>query len=176
MSEQAEKGFFGISQSNKQWWRNPWVLGWLAMVALVFAINAYMVGQAVISSPGLVNDEYYDKGKNYRQTLDRREQVAALGWNVSLDKPARPAFGAVNTYRVIAVDAAGVPLAAESVSLFAYRPADEKADFTLPFVEEGPGRFRADVEFPLKGMWDLVIQVKAAGHDYEMAERTKVWD
>jgi len=176
MSEQAEKGFLGISQSSKQWWRNPWVLGWLAMVTLVFVINAFMVTQAFVSSPGLVNDEYYDKGKNYRQIIAKREQVAALGWNVSLDKPARPAFDATNTYRIVAVDAAGLPLVAEGVTLFAYRPADEKADFNTPFVEEGPGRFRADVRFPLKGMWDLVIQVKSGGHEHEIPVRTKVWD
>ena len=176
MSEQADKGVFGISQSNKQWWRNPWVLGWLAMVALVFAVNAFMVGQAFISSPGLVNEQYYDKGTNYHETIEKREQVAALGWNVSLDKPARPAFGAVNTYRIVAVDSAGLPLAADAVTLFAYRPADQKADFELPFVEEGAGRFRTDVEFPLKGMWDLVIQVKSGEHEHEIPVRTKVWD
>ena len=176
MTEQAEKGFLGISQSNKNALRNPWVLGWLGMVALVFAINAFMVGQAYVSSPGLVNEQYYDKGKNYRQTLDKREEVAALGWNVNLDKPTRPNVREPATYRVVAVDAAGLPLAAESVTLFAYRPADQNADFTVPFVEEGPGRFRVDVSYPLKGMWDLVVQLKAQGHDYEMAERTRVLD
>ena len=176
MSDQTVKGFLGISQSNKQAWRNPWVIGWIAMVALVFVINAFMVGQAFTTSPGLVNEQYYDKGKNYHETIAKRDQVAALGWNVVLDKPSRPAFGASNTYRVIAVDAAGVPLSADSVTLYAYRPADQSADFSMPFVAEGDGRFRADVRFPLKGMWDLVVAVKAGENDYEIAERTKVWD
>lgn len=176
MSDETAKGFFGISQSNKQAWRNPWVIGWLAMVALVFAINAFMISQAVTTAPGLVNEQYYDKGKNYHETIAKRDQVASLGWNVVLDKPSRPAFGAANTYRIVAVDAAGVPLAAESVMLHAYRPADQNADFELAFVEEGPGRFVAEVTFPLKGMWDLVVAVKAGEHDYEIAERTKVWD
>ena len=44
------------------------------------------------------------------------------------------------------------------------------------FVEEGPGRFRADIDFPLKGIWDLVIQVKSGEHEHEIPVRTKVWD
>ncbi|GAB6039723.1 FixH family protein [Endothiovibrio diazotrophicus] len=176
MSDQTAKGPFGISQSSKRAWRNPWVLGWIAMVALVFSINAFMVSQAFVTSPGLVNEQYYDKGENYHQTIAKRQLVASLGWDVSLDKPARPTLGKTSTYRLVAVDAAGQPLKADSVTLFAYRPADQRADFKVAFVEEGPGRFRADVDFPLKGIWDLVVQMSAQGHDYEIPERTKVHD
>ena len=176
MSETDRKGLFGISQSNKSAWRNPWVLGWIAMVVLVFAINAFMVGQAFTTAPGLVNEQYYERGENYHETVARRQQVEALGWEVTITHPERIRFRENNAYHLVAVDAAGTPLRADQVVLHAYRPSDQRADFNLPFVEEEPGRYRVDVDYPLKGMWDVVIQLTQGEHNYEVAKRTKVWD
>jgi len=164
-----------LSQHNKQAFRNPWVLGWIAMVLAVFAINAYMVTQAYLTSPGLVNDQYYDKGKNYNETLVKRRAVAALGWKVKVDRPGKPLLGQPAHYQIRAVDAQGNPIQADEVRLYAYRPADETADFQVQLLPEAPGHYSAEVAYPLKGMWDIVIHVRQGDYDYEIAQRTRVW-
>ncbi len=78
----STSGHGRFSQYSKQALRNPWVIGWIAMVVLVLIINMFMISQAVITAPGLVNDQYYDKGKNYHKTVARRQQVESLGWDI----------------------------------------------------------------------------------------------
>ena len=53
-----------ISQDNPNAWRNPWVLGWLALVAVVLVVNAVMITIAFVTNPGLVTEDYYEKGQS----------------------------------------------------------------------------------------------------------------
>lgn len=164
-----------LSQSNKQALRNPWVLGWLAMVSIVLAVNIGMITTAVVTNPGLVNEDYYEQGRSYEKNV--LKQIAArnaLGWQVSLEVPELTPLAAPAPYRFTAVDDRGLPLGGAEVVLMAYRPSDAKADFRVPLLETAPGQYQAQVEFPLKGIWDLIIQVKRGEDHYDMARRISV--
>ncbi len=73
------------SRSNSPW-RSPWVLGWIGLIVVVLAVNLTMVFLAFSTNPGLVIDDYYDRGQHYEKTL-----VSHLakdpGWTLRADFP-----------------------------------------------------------------------------------------
>lgn len=164
-----------ISQSNKRAMRNPWVLGGLLLIGTVLTVNIAMITLAVTTNPGLVSQDYYERGRyNERHYQQRVAERSALGWTASLEVPASIHLGATQTYRIAIVDNVGEPLRGAQVSLNAFRPADAKADFTLPLEEVGAGIYEGAVEFGLKGIWDLLIDVKQEGKALEVPRRINV--
>lgn len=164
-----------ISQSNKRALRNPWVIGWLAIVVIVVAVNVVMITLAVVTNPGLVSEDYYERGRyNERHYIQRVAERNALGWTASLDTPLSAQVGATQTYRVTVVDKVGMPLRNATVELNAFRPADAKADFAVPMTEVAPGQYQAAVEFPLKGVWDLIVNIKQDDKDFDLPRRLHV--
>lgn len=164
-----------ISQSNKRAMRNPWVLGWLALVGTVLAVNITMITLAVVTNPGLVSKDYYERGRyNEHHYIQRVTERKALGWTARLEVPESIQLGATQTYRVAIVDHVGEPLRGAQVVLHAFRPADAKADFSLPLQEVGAGIYQVPAEFRLKGIWDLLIDVKRDGKSFELPRRIAV--
>ena len=82
---------------------------------------------------------------------------------MSIDTPADIAAGAPSTVRFFVVDRAGQPVEAENVTYFAYRPSDASRDFSVPMVEEAPGRYAAQLTFPIGGVWDTLVEAKVTG-------------
>lgn len=164
-----------ISQSNKRAFRNPWVLGGLALIGTVLAVNVTMITLAVTTNPGLVSKDYYERGRyNERHYLQRVAARSALGWSANLELPASIQLGALQTYRIVVVDQVGEPLRGAEVVLNAFRPSDAKADFSLPLEEVGAGIYQVAVEFQLKGIWDLLIDVKQGEKTLELPRRITV--
>ena len=164
-----------ISQSNKRAMRNPWVLGGLALIGTVLAVNIAMITLAVVTNPGLVSKDYYERGRyNERHYIQRVTERKALGWTARLEVPESIQLGATQTYRVAIVDHVGEPLRGAQVVLHAFRPADAKADFSLPLQEVGAGIYQVPAEFHLKGIWDLLIDVKRDGKSFELPRRIAV--
>jgi len=164
-----------VSQSNKRAFRNPWVIGWTAMVVIVLGANIGMITMAVVTNPGLVNADYYEKGKQFeRNVVSRQQERAAIGWDMALNLPQRLRMAEKATLSFQSADAEGRPLAGAEVKLFAYRPADKAADFSLPMTEVAPGRYEAEVGFPLKGLWDLIVHVERGGKELDLPRRIHV--
>lgn len=164
-----------LSQDNKQAMRNPWVIGWLALVIVVFGVNAGMVATAVVTNPGLVDAEYYEKGRDHEAEYQRRMQSRnELGWQVALELPARVVVGAPGVYRFHLADKHGVSIKGAQVSLTAYRPSDASADFAVPLKETAPGQYDAYFALPMKGIWDLKVAVVKGEHQWDMARRVSV--
>ncbi|MFA7633117.1 MAG: FixH family protein [Thiohalomonadaceae bacterium] len=164
-----------ISQSNKRALRNPWVLGTLALIATVLIVNITMITLAITTNPGLVSKDYYERGRyNERHYIQRASERKSLGWSAKLELPEDIQRGAAQTYRVAIVDNVGEPLRGAEVILNAFRPADVKADFKLPLEEIGAGIYQTNVEFQLKGLWDLLIDIKRDEKSFELAHRISV--
>jgi len=161
-----------ISQSSRQALRNPWVLGWFVMLAVVLTANIGMITTAVVTNPGLVNENYYERGRNYERNMRRQQAArAALGWEMLFSPPAQPRAATPEPYRFTARAADGSPLRGAEVRLFAYRPADAGADFQVPLREVEPGRYEADATFPLKGIWDLIVEIRHGDNRNDLAHR-----
>lgn len=164
-----------ISQDNKQAMRNPWVLGWLGILITVIGVNVAFIVTAFNTSPGLVDEAYYEKGRDHEKHF--QEKMTArnrLGWHISLQTPKIINLGAQENYSVSVRDRVGNPLKDAKVTLHAYRPSDAAADFTTELQMVADGVFQSKVQLPLKGIWDLNIAVVQGEDRLETAHRVHV--
>ena len=149
-----------ISQDNKQAMRNPWVLGWLGLLITVVVVNVIFIVTAFRTSPGLVDDDYYEKGRyhdaNYQQKLEARNR---LGWNIHLQTPPSIKQGEPGNFNVNVIDRVGNPLRDATVTLQAYRPSDATADMQTELERIADGVFQSKLALPLKGFWDIKVTV-----------------
>ncbi|WP_456444690.1 FixH family protein [Thiolapillus sp.] len=145
-----------FSQDSKQAFRNPWVLGWIAGILVVLGVNVAFIVAAVVTNPGLVEKDYYEKGRDQEQHfIQQRLARNRLGWQMKLEAVSTPVAGEPVRYTFNIVDTSGVAVDGDKATLHAYRPSDVKADFDLPMQEIAPGVYSAELTFPLKGVWDL---------------------
>ena len=145
-----------FSQDSKQAFRNPWVLGWIAGILLVLGVNIAFIITAVVTNPGLVDKNYYEKGRAQEQNfIQQQVKRDRLGWQMKLDAVSPPVAGEAVRFTFNIVDTSGVAIDGDQATLYAYRPSDINADFELPMQEIAPGVYSAELTFPLKGIWDL---------------------
>lgn len=161
------------TRNNRSGWRNPWVIGWIALIVVVLGVNLTMVVLAIATNPGLVVDDYYERGRAMERTITSRV-AETPDWTMSIDTPADAKAGEPTTVRFFVVDRAGQPVDAEQVTYFAYRPSDASRDFSRPMVEEVPGRYAVELTFPIGGLWDTVVEVKAADVQHALDQRITV--
>ena len=175
MTETVQKLKPGISQSNKQAFRNPWVLGWLAAIILVLLVNAGFIITAVMTNPGLVDKDYYEKGRDFEQEFSTlKETRHRLGWKMHLEAVQAPHTNQTARYTLSAADRTGIPVAADQVIIRAYRPSDASSDFTTEMQEVTPGIYTAELTFPLKGLWDLTAILHKGDDQLKVTRRINV--
>jgi nitrogen fixation protein FixH len=166
-----------ISQDNKQAMRNPWVLGWLGLLTTVVGVNVAFIVTAFNTSPGLVEEDYYEQGRyhdtNYQKKMAARNR---LGWEIRLQTPDKILLGQGANYSIIVQDRNGNPLKDARVTLHAYRPSDATADMTMELERIANGVFQSKLALPLKGLWDLNISVSQGEESLEISRRVIVRD
>jgi nitrogen fixation protein FixH len=154
-------------------WKSPWVIGWIALVVTVLGANITMVYLAIATNPGLVTEDFYDRGQNYEQTLVSK-LARDPGWHLQADVPSDLLVDEPAVIRFFITDKAGQPVVPDGVQFFAYRPSDATRDFQAPMTEEGRGRYRVDVVFPLLGVWDTLVAVQNGEDEYNLGKRISV--
>ncbi|MFZ2540719.1 MAG: FixH family protein [Gallionella sp.] len=165
----------GISQDSKQALRNPWVLGWVGFVMVVLAVNVGLIMLSQYSNPGLVDKNYYDHGRDFeRNALKQTAARASLGWEARLETPEHIVVAQPVSLHFTVIDGRGLPLSDADITITAYRPADAAADFMVPMRHVSSGRYQADISFPLKGTWDLIVKVKRGADGYDLTRRVSV--
>lgn len=163
----------------KNWsnaWKNPFVLFWIFILVTVLAVNFFMVSMAIVTNPGLVNDNPYKHGTNYDKILEARKAQALLGWNLSMTWPELKEGETANII-LHATDKNGAPLQGDHVSLFVYRPADPKADFVVALQPSGvAGEYQATVTLSKRGKWDWIAEVQQGSDKSSIAGELFVAD
>jgi nitrogen fixation protein FixH len=160
------------SQDDPRAMRNPWVLGWIAVVVVFLLVNGVFITLSIATSPGLVVDNYYEQGRQYEQNAIKLLAARnGLRWETKLDVPEQVFVNQTGTYRFSAVDSRGLPLADAQVDLVAYRPSDAAADFTTRLEEIGVGRYQANILLPLPGVWDLNLRIIRGEDHLEVTQR-----
>lgn len=163
------------SQSNTSAMRNPWVLGWLALVATIVLVNVGFIWASIVTMPGLVVEDYYEQGRQYeKNALKMLAAREALQWETNVEIPKKFYLNRTDVIRFSAVDIQGLPVKDASVMLHAYRPSDVNEDFLVRFDNVGPGLYQALVGFPLKGVWDLKLSITHGEDTMEMKHRLSV--
>jgi nitrogen fixation protein FixH len=164
-----------ISQENKQALRNPWVLGWLGLLVTVLAVNVAFIVTAFKTSPGLVDEDYYEKGRSVEEHFQRRiEARNRLGWDINIQAPDEIMIGKPTNFHVNIVDKVGMPLNDAEVSLQAYRPSDATADLNVKMDFVSHGIYQTRLVLPLKGIWDLKVKVARGEDELDTSRRISV--
>jgi nitrogen fixation protein FixH len=143
------------------------------MVVIFFTMNMVMIFMAVDNNPGLVVDDYYERGQDYEKNLLKR-LARDPGWKMQLQLPRKIEVDQPVIARYSVQDQSGQPVTPDSVTFFAYRPADAKADFSVPMQQVAPGRYEAEIRFPLFGAWDILVSAKRGEDEYNTPKRIGV--
>lgn len=153
--------------------RNPWVLAWLGLIAVVLSVNAIFIYLAIRTNPGLVVADYYERGRDYEQTLVSRLERDP-GWLMRPDIPESLTAGLIVPLRLVLVDKAGQPVDVDGATFYAYRPSDVSRDFSEPMLREGRGRYLIETAFPLVGVWDVLFAVNQGEEEFNVGARVHV--
>ena len=154
-------------------WRSPWVIAWVAMVAIFLTMNLIMIYMAIDHNPGLVNDDFYKRGQDYEKNMLKR-QARDPGWKMRLVLPKKIGVNERVACRFSVTDKSGKPIAPDSVTFYAYRPSDSGQDFSAPMQEVEPGIYESQVNFPLLGAWDTLVSVKKGEDEFNTPKRIGV--
>jgi nitrogen fixation protein FixH len=144
------------------WHLFPWAL--IAGLGVVVAVNAGMVFAALHTFPGQTGDEGYELSNHYDAVLDRAQQQALLGWDLSASAGDGRAM-------VTLRDRTGMAIAGATIIATAARPLGAIDTQRLVFHETAAGHYAADASLPLPGQWELTIAASANGHNIAATRR-----
>jgi len=142
-------------------------VGLFAAMGLVFAVNGYMVYDALHTFPGTAGQDGFDLSNEYKRVLATAQQQAALGWQIEADSTTTR----YPTLRLM--DRNGTPLAAAAIDAQAERPIGPADTTVLTFRGTGDGWYQADRSLP-PGQWDIMLTVRADGRLYSATRRVVV--
>ncbi len=161
------------ADSNQSPWRNPWVIGWIALVVVVVAMNIVMVTFSITGNPGIVAEDFYDRGQDYEQNMLKR-QARDPGWLMEIESPDFIELAKPTTFNYTVTSKEGGQVTVDKVVFYAYRPSDAKMDFSKEMTLVEPGLYTVDVSFPLKGAWDVLVSAKTGEDEYNTPLRLGV--
>lgn len=140
-------------------WKNPFVIGWISILIVVVTVNFFMVSMAIVTAPGLTISDYYEKGKDMGKIIAMREHMKQLGWKLNIDLPILTQ-GKDQSFDVTVLDKSGKAMNVDTAILYYYRPSDKNYDGQLTLKPgAGTGVYQGKIKLPLKGKYDLVMEV-----------------
>lgn len=151
-------------------WRNPWVLGWIGLLVVFVMANFVMIYLAIDRNPGLVVDDYYERGQDYEKNMLKR-QARNPGWKMKIKAPEFVDVAVPARFSIKIVDKQGYPVSPDSVTFYAYRPANVDLDFSVPMQVIDSGVYEAEISFPNLGVWDILVSAKQGDDEYNQSHR-----
>lgn len=157
-------------------WKNPLVIFWFVILLVVLMVNFFMVSMAIVTNPGLVIDDFYERGKNHAAILAHRQEMEKLGWQLNIDMPLL-SEGKAEKLTLDIKDSNGQLFDVDSAVLYFYRPSDRNLDGSISFQSAGAmGQYIADFSLPLKGKWDFILEVVKGENKYSIGRSIMVQD
>lgn len=144
--------------------------GMLGILGVTVLVNLTLITLASTTNDGLVTEHYYKHGLRYDE--ERARELNKPGWRVSLAAPR--VAGKTAPVVVTLADSRQAPLSGARVNLKLYRPTRAGYDQLVPMRETARGRFEAQVNLPLEGLWDATVAIEKAGDRYDHRERLRL--
>ena len=130
----------------------------LAMFGVVLVVNGIFLYLALSTHPGETVSDAYNKGLRYNQTLANADKQRALGWKHELRFAQQgPRTGDME---IRLTDSDGAPVVGLEIEAMIRRPANSSHDRMIKFAASEPGLYRARLQTPLAGNWDLRITAR----------------
>jgi len=139
--------------------KSPWVISWILLLLILVISTVYRVVIGLETFPGLVTADFYQRGQDYEVNM-LKEQAQQAKWKLRVDGPRQVMINEVNTFNFTVKSTQGKFISSDQVTFYAYRPSDEKQDFSLPMKEVAIGTYSAKISFPLKGAWDVLFSIQ----------------
>ncbi len=169
-----------VNSNSNSWYKSPLLLGWLFLVLAAMAGTIFMVIQANSGFPGLVVDDFYERGQDYEENIQKKLENNEK-WKTQFH--IEDIFlNQATIIRISFTDSAGVPATPDKVTLFAYRPSNAEKDFNVPmmlFVQDGTakkGTYQASMTFSAKGKWDILASINIDGIEVNYAQSIFIKD
>jgi len=157
-------------------WKNPFVVGWMVILLVVLAVNFFMVSMAIVTNPGLVVDDFYEQGKRMDVILAEQRRMEKLGWTLDIDMPDLYE-GKTESVTLTVLDGNDKPFNVDTAVLYFYRPSDRNLDGSVEFITTGKlGEYKQDFMLPVKGKWDLIMEVNLGDIRYYIGKPIMVKD
>ena len=143
------------SPQPRPWYREPWP--WLLMAAPAASVvmGVVMVVVGLRSEDGLVVDDYYKRGLEINQVLDREARAAALGLEAAL------AFSAGRDR--LRVTLSGRTAAGDGATLRLVHPTRSGQDQIVVLAAGAGGQLEGVLRPPSAGAWHLVLEGDRGG-------------
>ena len=174
-----EREVTAAKKDTRDWsnvWKNPFVIAWLVILTIVLAVNFFMVSMAIVTNPGLVIEDFYEKGKNMDKILAERKRMEQLGWQLEIDLPILQE-GKAQTVTLAVKDKDGNAMEVDTAILYYYRPSDRKLDgqkALTPTAEKGV--YQMDFVLTPKGKWDVIMEVEKGENRFNIGRSIMVQD
>lgn len=128
----------------KQFW--PWFIISVPLSSVLVAV--VQVYAALHSSSDLVKDDYYKDGLAINQVITKREAARDLGIeaNLRLDNLTGEVFLTTKN------------ATANNLSVLFAHAAVSKKDFNLELNQVGKNEYRAQLQKPLSGIWNVYLE------------------
>jgi len=150
----------------RSWWI-PWTF--VGGFAVVLAVNLIMVFFAFDSWTGIDRANAYKDGLAYNDTLAAEERQRALGWTG--DIAVTEAGDGRAQVRLTLADDDGTPMNRADVMVRFHRPTHGGADFQTALGWLGDGSYGAEVDLPMRGLWEVHVIAETRGSRWREAVR-----
>lgn len=156
-----------LSQYKQQAINNPWAWG-LILACVVFVVANMGFIYLAFSHSGQAVPQHVFHGLSETQHHDKETSP----WHMVLSLPTLYH----QTPHELSVSITGDERVDEamSVTLFAYRPSDQQADFQQ-VLTANQGQFQAHITLPLIGQWDLEIEAVQGQQRQRLTRRVYVY-
>lgn len=146
--------------------REPWPFAVAGLLGLTIAVSLGFAGAAIENPDPLVVEDAYAAGLAWNGARRARERADAAGWRFELAiEPVRDGVRVA----VAALDAAGAPLAPESLRVRRVRPSEGGYDTDFEVGTDGS----VAIPLPRPGRWHLVAIAEKGGAVLERAYRVQ---
>ena len=148
------------------------IIPWLFPMGLglVVVVNTVLLLFALRSSPGLVVNNAYERGRDYGAVIERTEAQDALGWQFEVRHD-----GGAGRIVVRLADGKGGEIPGLVVSAIADRPVGPVAALDLPLAAAGQASYAGRFTPPARGAWDITVTARDdAGHEFRATRRVIV--
>jgi len=133
-------------------------------------------GSEVVDSrfPGTVSHAYQEKEAQYNAYLRQVEEQNARGWQVRKGWLYQPVAGRPATFVVAVTDRDGRAVGGAEVTGRFLRTSNIRDDFEFAMSEVAAGEYRASMQMPLHGLWELVLKIRRGDDLHEVRADTSV--
>lgn len=148
-----------------------WPVAIVTVLLMQVAFGLWMARTANNDPNFAIEPDYYNRAVNWDSTMAQSRRDRALGWQAvaSLTRDT----GRTAALRVVLIDAAGMPLVADSVQAEALAVAHAATVHRLVLTSDAGG-YAAQVPMAANGLWDVSVRAMRGSDVFTAKLRTEL--